>query len=307
MKRQQLEFTHYISPDGKMYDFNNKVDKFVYPIDNLGMSPIRYITQRGPFQHGETLLDFFLEPRLIQLRHRRLAHSRNGLWDNRDDMLDFLRPNRQAANSLVHGVLRKVLPDGRRRDLSVLVQQGPEFGNSPGNWDEWATEDVIRFIAHDPTFFDPTEVSESFGFSSFDELQFPITFPISFFSSTLDETSDFDYSGTWLTYPTITILGPISGIIITNTSIDKKIELDYSISAGETVIINTAYGNKTIVNGDGTNLIGTLTTDSDLDTFHIAPDPVAANGVNTIRVQGTQANPDVTSIVFSYYTRYIGI
>ena len=51
MKRQQLEFNQYISPDGKVYDFDNKVDKFIYPMANLGMAPIRYITQRGPFQN----------------------------------------------------------------------------------------------------------------------------------------------------------------------------------------------------------------------------------------------------------------
>jgi hypothetical protein len=307
MKRQQLEFTQYISPDGLIYDFNNKVDKFLYPIDKLGMSPIRYITQRGPFQHGETMLNYFLEPRLVQVRHRRLARSRDGQWDIRNDIIDYIRPNRQAANSLEHGILRKTFPDGRVRDLSVLVQVGPMFTNKQGSWDQWAIDDVIRFIAHDPTFFDPDPVVAAFGFASFDELSFPIDFPVEFFSSTLDETSSFTYSGTWLSYPTITVVGPLSGMIITNSSIDKKIELDYQIKSGETVTINTEYGNKTVVNQDDTNLIGTLTTDSDLDTFHIAPAPVATGGINTIRVQGSEANPDETSILFSYYTRYIGI
>jgi len=306
--RSQLEFDQYISPDGEVYNFNNHVDRFLFPTDNLGMSPIRYVTQRGPFQDGETLLDFFLEPRLIQVRHRRLAKSRNGQWDARDDIIDMIRPNRQEANSLTHGVLRKIFPDGRIRDLSVLVQQGPQFDRAFGSgWDEWAVDDVIRFIAHDPTFFDPTVVDTDFSFTSFEELSFPIDFPILFFSSTLDDTASFSYSGTWLTYPTIVIDGPISGIIITNTSIDKKIELSYQIKANETVTISTAYGDKTVENQNGTNLIGTLSTDSDLDTFHIAPDPVAPDGVNTIRVQGTEVEPETTNISFSYYTRYIGI
>lgn len=308
MKREQLEFDQYISPDGLIYHFNNQSDKFVYPIGDLGMAPIRYVTQRGPFQHGSTLLDYFLEPRIIQVRHRRIAQSRNQHWDNRADLLNMIRPNRQAINSLEHGQLRKIMRDGTTRDIDVIVEQGPSFSAGIGNkWDEWATSDVIRFIAHDPVFYDPTQISTSFTFSTFDELEFPIDFPISFFASTFDETDTITYNGTWLTYPEIIFTGPCSNPIITNVTTGEKIELDYVIASGEVVTITTAYGNKTITNDDGDNLIGTLTTDSDLATFHIAPDPEATDGENQFRAQGSGADADETSMVVRYYTRYIGI
>ena len=73
------------------------------------------------------------------------------------------------------------------------------------------------------------------------------------------------------------------------------------------VTITTEYGNKTITNEDGDNLIGTLTTDSDLATFHVAPDPVAPDGENVFRVQGAGADSSATNMVVKYYTRYIGI
>lgn len=308
MIRTQLEFDQYISPDGLIYNFNNKVDKFIYPIGDLGMAPIRYVTQRGPYQHGATMIDYFLEPRIIQIRHRRTAKSRDGLWDIRADIINNVRPNRQSANSLEHGQLRKIMPDGTTRDIDVIAQAGPTFPAGIGNnWDQFSETDVIRFVAHDPTFYDPTQVSTSFTFSTFDELEFPIDFPIAFFASTFDETDTIEYGGTWLAYPEIIFTGPCSNPIITNVTTDEKIELDYNISAGETVTITTEYGNKTITNDDGDNLMGTLTTDSDLATFHIAPDPEAPDGENQFRAQGAGADADSTNMVVRYYTRYIGI
>ena len=308
MIRQQLEFDQYISPDGEIYQFSNKQDKFIFPIDGLGMAPIRYVTQRGPYQHGVTMLDYFLEPRIVQVRHRRTSCSRTDLWDARFDLLDAVRPNRQAINSLEPGVLRKIMPDGTQRDINVIVQAGPSYDSDLRNgWDEWAIDDIIRFVAHDPTFFDPTQVETIFNFSTFEELVFPAEFPISFFASTFDETDTIEYDGSWLSYPEIIMTGPMNNPIITNTTTGEKIELDYNIAAGEIVTITTEYGNKAITNADGDNLIGTLTTDSDLATFHIAPDPEATDGENEIRVQGAGADSAVTQMVVKYYTRYIGI
>jgi len=307
-QRQQLEFDQYIAPDGKVYQFNNKQDKFISPIGGLGMAPLRYVTQRGPYQHGQTMLDYFLEPRIIQVRHRRIANSRTGQWDIRADLLDHIRPNRQAINTLQPGVLRKIMADGTKRDINVIVQDGPMFDPIGGStWDEWSIDDIIRFIAHDPVFFDPTQVETEFNFSTFEELVFPADFPIAFFASTFDETDTIEYSGTWLSYPQIVMTGPMTNPIITNTTTGEKIELDYNISAGEIVTITTEYGNKTITNEDGDNLIGTLTTDSDLATFHVAPDPVAPDGENVFRVQGAGADSSATNMVVKYYTRYIGI
>jgi len=308
MIRQQLEYDQYISPVGEIYQFNNKRDKFIFPIDGLGMPPIRYVTQRGPYQHGETMLDYFLEPRIVQVRHRRTSCNRTELWDVRSDLLDAVRPNRQIINSLEPGILRKIMPDGTKRDINVIVQAGPSYDSGTRNgWDEWAIDDIIRFVAHDPTFFDPTEVITEFNFSTFEELVFPADFPIAFFASTFDETDTIEYGGTWLSYPEIIMTGPINNPIITNTTTGEKIELDYNIAAAEVVTITTEYGNKTISNDDGDNLIGTLTTDSDLATFHIAPDPEAPGGDNVIRVQGASADSAVTQMVVKYYTRYIGI
>jgi len=126
-----LEFDKYISPDDEEYNFHTGLDKFTFGFEGFGLSPQNYLTQRGPFQHGVTLVDFFLQPRVIQLVHRRQGTSRENYWDNRADILNILRPNRQAIGELSPGVLRKTLPDGTKRDISVIISEGMRF--SPRN------------------------------------------------------------------------------------------------------------------------------------------------------------------------------
>src|SRR3990167_9916197 len=102
------------------------------------MPQIEYITQRGPYQHGVTVQDYFLQPRVIQMLIRQQYCSRIKLWAGRSNILNHLRPNRQSPGQLNTGKLRKYLPDGSIRDLDVLIQEGPRFEARNLKWDEWA-------------------------------------------------------------------------------------------------------------------------------------------------------------------------
>lgn len=305
MKKQ--EFDIYITPDGDEFLLNNWKGTWILGGDGYGMPPIDYKTVHGPFQHGNTPIDFFLLPRIIQFTWRLQDCGRDEYWTLRNTVMDALRPNRQLLDTFTTGTLRKVLPDGRMRDISVFLESGPTFPFANDQWDEWGSVNTLRFIAHDPTFFDPTDVDVSFTLGAIANLVFPITFPIEFGSSIINNTQTITYTGTWLSYPVITISGPMSGLVITNETTDETIEMEYDIPAGRTVTIDLAYGVKTVEDDLGTNLIGTLTSDSDLSTFHIAPDPEAPGGANTIRVSGSSGTAGQTEVNINYYTRYIGI
>jgi hypothetical protein len=455
-----------------------------------GMPPIEYITQRGAFQHGETVKDFFLTPRTIQLLIDQSFCNREAQWTGRATLLDAIRPNRQTApTGATPGTLRRILPDGSKRDLKVFIAEGPTFDPSPDDgWQEHSFKEVLRFVAHDPVVFDPTLQSYvedfadlnhtldismnnsqdacdvlnsgawyynnapnnvSFGYQfntqqkvggglKFNGVTIPagsnitaayISFKSSgtlandnvnaritgnkepnpaIFTSLVDYQSrrgtvvggpddtkittaqvDWDavahwvianwynspdisaiiqeligqtgwipgnpmtlfvddhddrstnvnntyrvfntfrvdpanppklhvdyvtdnvqaiaYLGTWLTYPKIIITGPLNDAVITNQETGEKIELDYNIPAGRIVTIDLAYGVKTITDDLGVNLIGVLSADSDLATFHIAPDPEVTNGLNHIAITGTGESIGTTQIEIQFYTRYIGI
>jgi len=330
------EYDYYIPPsvtindDGSVsdmsdvYEFDDRDQFFLKSFTGWGMPEINYITQQGPFQNGVTALDYRLKPRIIQYVHRRLGNCRQDYWTHRSDIINKLRPNFQLASTFDTAVLRKILPDGSIRDLDVLIDRGPNFNpRNVSEWDEYAFEETVRFIAFDPIIYDPVLQSATWELEDLENLIFydAANWPnravfdgdtassrgVWFTGDRISDTLSITYDGTWLSYPTITITGPLQSSEITNNTTGEKIELEYNISSGEIVTINLAYGQKTVVNNSGTNLIGTVTTDSDVATFHIAPDPEAPGGVNSLTVDGNGSVINETSVVIEWYTRYIGI
>jgi hypothetical protein len=303
-----IEFDEYIAPDGEVYEFHDGEARFLLGIGGQGMPPIEYRTQRGPFQHGETPLAFHLRPRVIQMVHRRQDCQRMGHWDARGDIMNLLRPNRQAIGAFASGILRKRLPDSSIRDIDVFIESGPAFEpRRLDAWDEWAFTETIRFVAFDPVFYDPVEELATFALGDMGQLCFPICFPICFNSDTINADESLTYPGTWLSYPTIRFVGPMNGPVITNLTTGEKIDLAYTIPIGDYVVATLAYGHKTIVDNHGANLIGLLSPDSDLATFHIEPAPGAPGGINNFNVTVGGGKPGITLVTVTYHVRYIGI
>lgn len=290
------ERTLYITADNVTYELHVPPGRAMMTETGTGLPEIQYVTQRGPFQDGESVKDFFLRPRLVEIRHRRNCCSREEYWDCRAELLDILRPNRSGTR-VPQGKLRKILPGGAIRDLIVTVQSGPKFEAQRNNeWDSWSIDETIRFIAYNPIYFDPTQHSQAFAQGG--ALTFPITFPIVF--SSFGNTIDVNYEGSWIEYPTIVITGPLSLVSIVNQTTDENIGLSYNIPAGHVVTIDLTYGIKTVTLDDGTNLIGNITPDSDFATFHLEP------GLNEIRVFGSGAGAG-TTLNLNWLSRYIGI
>lgn len=305
------EFLTYISPDGVEYPLNtpHTPGRFVLNQTGWGTPPIDYITQRSPFQDGVTVRDFFLGPRVIQLLIRQNFCDRDGWWDGRGALLDSIRPNRQLTDTgVVRGTLRRCLPDGSLRDLRVFITEGPRFEpRRQAVWDEHSFQEVLRFIAHDPVVFDPNRIDANFPLTGVpSELVFPIDFPIEFGSGDISDTLTITYVGTWKSFPVIVITGPIDTPRIDNLTTGEKLELSADVSPGQIVTIDLSPEVKTVTDNLGANLIGSLTTDSDLQTFHIAPNPEAPLGVNQLTLTGSNPTGS-TAVQVRYFTRYFGI
>lgn len=301
-KRRSGERLIYIRPDGVRYIIHAPPSRAVLSEEGFGMPPLEYVTDRAPFQHGDSVRSYHLNPRQVQLVVLQNFCGRTDYWAGRAALLDAIRPSR-AVNLDAPGKLLYYLSGGAKRQLDVLVDTGPGFAPPQGGWREWSFTEVLRFTAHDPAWYDPTQQLAQFVLGTSPAIVFPITFPITF--SVFGSSSSVQYNGTWVEYPSFEVVGPVTGLRIENLSTGKSIGFNYSLPADMSLFI-TLRGTKSVVQSDGANLLGFLTDDSDLTDFGLEPDPIAAGGLNQIYLSGTGTST-TTAATMRWYSRYIGI
>ena len=266
----------------------------------LGRAPMHVITTRGPEQHGETLLDFRLDPRVFALVLGFAADTYSDWQNARDALLRFLTPFGMGL------VLEWLLGDGETRRLDCMCVEDMDM--SSGDRQGFYQRVAATFRAADPTFYDPTMGAQSFelggGGAGF---EVPTPVPTAIGGSTIDSTHVIAYPGTAPSSPIIRVTGPITNCIITNLTTGKLLDLTgTTIAAGAYYDIDTRYAHQTVTDNLAVNQIADLTDDSDLGTFQLAPWPVAASGVNSIRVTGSGVTA-ATQVQVSWYNRYLGI
>ncbi len=300
-----IELDELIDPTGSAYRLNNGKTRAVLSESGGGMPPLSYLVSSGPLQDGQTLRGFRLQPRVYIMLVRYQGCTREEYWALRAKLLDRVRPNRQTIGTLAPFTLRKYFRDGTKRDLYVMIAQGPEFiGNAPTTWDMWGFTETLRFVAHDPTWYDGDTTTVTHVPTTTSGLVFPITFPITFGAGVISSSETIAYAGTWAAYPTITIDGPVTGPQILNVTTGELLALSYNVPLGERVTIDLQA--KTIVNNSGVNLVGYLTEASDLATWHLEPAPGAAGGNNQISFAGYNADGN-TRFGLSWNDRFVGI
>ena len=92
----------------------------------FGMPPIRFITQRGPFQDGETPLDMRYDARVIQIVVIEPLYNATQYGDRRWLLTDLIRPSRSfsTASGVTTSIYRRWMPGGkveRGTDMSVVA------------------------------------------------------------------------------------------------------------------------------------------------------------------------------------------
>jgi hypothetical protein len=87
-------------------------------VNGIGMAPLHFITQRGPFQDGESVLDMRWDVRTVQMVLDEALGSPSEYWDRTYDLTDLLRPNRAfpaTTGSVRPLIYRKWLTGGKRQ------------------------------------------------------------------------------------------------------------------------------------------------------------------------------------------------
>lgn len=303
----------YFTPDGVDFNLHEPPLNAVLLYEGDGLPDVIYSTTRGPFQHGNSVVEVRAEARTLDVEIRRNGCSRNEYWEIRRLLNNILRPNRTDMNNPTPGVLRRILSTGEIRDLDCFVTRGPLYkGRNPDGWDEFSVQETLRFTGNNPIFYDPqVRVASAVDFTPVPatDLVFPMTFPFVFGSNvpSVSKSITILYNGTWEEYPKIIITGPATNISLTHQTLGTVISFaGFTIPAGTVVTLDLTYAKKTIFDQFGVSWIGKISESSDLVSFRLDTHPLVTNGSNVIIVS-IESGDTNTRIDIQYKNRYAGL
>lgn len=267
--------------------------------EGAGMLPMHRLSERGPQQHGMTDRGYYYDPRYIILSLGVIGTSLADMETKRRNLISIFAPQ---TNSLQ---LKYTLPSGAVRYIECHYLDGLNMPHT--NTGTWLKE-VVTLVCPDPTFYDPAFNIGGFNISAgADTWVVPFEVPLTIGASTIDSDAAITYSGDADSYPIIRITGPANDPILTNETLDLKLDFTGgTVNAGDYYELDLRYGRKTVVDSGGTAQISKLTSDSDVATFRIAADPDASGGINSLNFSCTGATT-ATKCDVIYYDRYIGI
>lgn len=244
----------------------------------FGLAPLHRITTRGPLQHGDSDIDFRLDPRILQIPLVVQNTSTTPMIQSytiRQALLSIFRPQDAGILTVTFGTTT--------RNIAVKVLGGLTFDVDP---QDYHVRTVVQLRADDPTWYD----AEQFNTSTITGGNFGLTYNLT-------------NTGNWLSFPQIQATGPVTNLTITNTTTSQVLNVPGTISAGTSYYFDLRYGYKTIYTGPnqtGTNVIDKISATSNLATWAIQP------GVNNIVITGTGTS-GATVVVTTWPNRYTGI
>jgi hypothetical protein len=268
---------------------------------NFGMAPSHRITQRGPFQQGDTDIDFRLDPRIMSLPIVVPTSSIDDHFYYRNLLLNIFKPGNDAARLEVY------FTDGatefiRYIDVKILSSLTLDTDSKDFN-----IRGVIQLRADDPTWYDDFNFYETSLTSPVlgTPTPYPKPYEVPYGSAGIGGITNIFYEGTWISYPVLTATGPLTDLTITD-GLGHVISFDTPIPAANFVIINLKYGAKTVVDQDGINRFAYLDINSDLIDWALYPSPYVVDGNNTISVSATGTDSN-SSVVMNWFPRFIGV
>ncbi|MDT0567924.1 phage tail family protein [Streptomyces sp. DSM 3412] len=222
-------------------------------VSGLGAAPYELTTDAHP-RGGARLRHVQAQPRTIVWP----------LWVGGADHMEFVQRWRQLATAFTRtlrdgpGVLEIARPDGTRRRINVIYQEGWE-GRGTRGFGRIFDSAVLSLWCEDPYWVDPVPVmvhrEQGVG------VDFLEPYPSVSSSQVLGATTVTN-PGDVVVWPTWTITGPASLVTFTHTGAGKSFELDPSavghgnLLAGEQVTVRTDPVQVRFENGD--NWVGAL-------------------------------------------------
>lgn len=283
----------WTAPDGQTIELTDESAGYrVLANGTRGLRSVAYSVTATQYagMDGADLEAIRVEPNELTIGVRVWA---DGAAELRAKVRQLVRTMRPRA-----GLGRLTVSDetGRARHLQCYCIGGLEGDEStdstlPGLWRRMA----LKFYAPDPWWYGDTQTL-SVGLGPPTPF-FPF-FPLVLSASTVQGEFIIDLSDTDAPTPPVwTIVGPGAALILTNQTTGQVIEVNASIPAGDTMVIDTRPGHQSVRRGDGTNLMSAVASDPALWTL--------IEDVNRVTAVLSGATSD-SRIQGSYRPRYAG-
>lgn len=274
-------------------------DGTVYPLRELGVTvlgesdvPVNYQTDKGYRQHGRTVRDWTLDTREIAFQFTRFAANRRDYWQQRETLINVLNPARDE------GVVRyrRILPDGRRREIAGRLQAGTSLTVGDDRLNMAAS---FALLCPDPSFYDPAEQVLTLEASAVSALVVPFSVPDDVWVGGSTQVSGtVDYEGSWRCWPVISIRGPYQRMRVDNLTTGISFTLGVEVSAGQSVVIDLTPGAQSITVGG--QAAWDHIAEGNIVDWYLQP------GENAINASGSGLSTS-TQVELVYHTRYIAL
>ncbi|MDX8367862.1 phage tail family protein [Cytobacillus sp. IB215665] len=284
-----MQTVTFTNSRGQSVELKNIAPFVLSMIEGLGDVESVTQTQKSPFQHGTTYIDSELESRFIPIEISIVGTNESDISEKREYLSSVFNP------TLGKGILRY---ENSRivREIVAVSEHVPIYPSGDSRTHNYQVA-VVDLICPDPFWCDvnPTNIKLEDFVSSF---RFPFSFPVRF--ATRGDSRVLVNEGHVPTPVKITFRGESINPKITNQTTGKFIQINRSIPKDYTLVINTAFGNKTIeiIAPDGvtTNANGYMDLASEF--FQLE---VGENKINFITEGG---KPEV---YIEYKNRYLGV
>jgi len=262
----------------------------VFNLSGFGDIPVTHQLIKAPYQDGETYIDTLFDPRTVTVEFYILGADRQELFNRRRTVHQHFNP-KYGLGTLVweddsgSAYCLDCIP------LEIVFQDGKGLGPT-------YQQSIIQFLAPNPFWYESTQIEKILvGFSG--GLSFPFSFPISF--GTVTSLITITNEGNVNTPVTIMFHGEVNDPEIVNLTTNETISVTKDIADGEILIINTAFGNKSVQIYSGGNYS---------DAFeYVDPDSVfwqLIPGGNQVRYLASfEGDNSYCQILF--YNRYSGV
>ena len=262
------------------YDVDHGLTLHYLGDQGFGLAPLHRITTRGPLQHGDSDIDFRLDPRILQiplLIKNESASPKFNSYAIREALLDIFRPQDS-------GYIEVTTSDGTTtltRRLDVQVLGGLTFDVDPVDYHVRA---VVQMRAADPTWYNPTQST------------FTVT------NAGFGVTQTITNNGNFIAYPIFEITPPVTNFTVTYIT-GPAVTSDFTASGSLIVAtrMNFAYGQKTFVDiSTGVSLLSSIIDVTSFAQFGLNP------GANSVTFTGT-GRTAATQVLIRWNERYTGL